>query len=118
MSEDRRQTPRKIAAQTISARDINSNHTLGNLVNMNSEGLMLLSPAPIESGLVFQVELQLKIPFQGRGFLHLGIESMWCSNANEPGHYWTGFRIIDVSLSTLELIEALTAHWETEGSLH
>ena len=48
----------------------------------------------------------------------MGVESLWCSEASELDHYWAGFRIIDISMATSELIESLrdTAQ-EPEGEV-
>lgn len=118
MQEERRHTPRKIASQIIRATDLNTGRELGRVVNLNSEGIMLLAASPVESNLVYQLELRLNTPHQGHGSLQLGVESMWCSSANEPGHYWAGFRTIDISLTTIELIESLISSWETDRQTH
>ncbi len=118
MRNDRRQSPRKLASETIHAQDVNTGHNLGLVVNLNNEGIMLLAPTPIETNLIFQLKLKLHTPHQGYGFLHIGVESMWCSNTNEPDHYWAGFRIIDISLTTIELIESLIDSWETDKTRH
>ncbi len=115
---DRRHLPRKIASQRIRVRDINTNRHLGELVNLSSEGLMLISSQPVESNLVFQLDLELKIPHLDQNHLRLGVESLWCSAANQAQHFWSGFRIIDVSLDTIELIESLIDDWETDEVVH
>lgn len=115
---DRRQLPRKIASERIQVRDTNTNRHIGELVNLNSEGLMLVSRTPVESNLIFQLELKIKKPHRGQGRLRLGAESLWCSNANEANHFWSGYRIIDVSLDTLEMIESMVDGWETDEALH
>jgi len=118
MQIDRRQSPRKLVSETIHVQDVNTGHNLGLAVNLSSEGIMLLTPEPIESNLVYQLELKLKKPLRGHGFLQIGVESMWCSSSNERNHYWAGFRVIDISLETIELIESLIDSWETDRARH
>ena len=115
---ERRLIPRKIAATDIQVQDATTHRPIGQVVNLNSAGMMLIGPQPIESNLIFQLELELSIPHQGRNRLQVGAESLWCSDATESGHFWTGFRIIDLSLETVELIESLVSYWETAAELH
>jgi hypothetical protein len=115
---ERRKIPRKIAPSEIRVRDLITDRHLGQLVNLNSAGMMLISHQPVESNLIFQLVLELSVPHQGQDRLHLGAESLWCSGANESDHYWSGFRIIDVSLETLELIESLVSFWDTTEEIH
>ena len=79
---------------------------------------MIISNEPVENNLVYQLVLKLKTPHRGHGHLSLGVESLWCSAANEPHRFWSGFRIIDVSLDTIELIESLIDSWEVDRSFH
>lgn len=79
---------------------------------------MLMVADPVENNLVFQLELTLDRPIGGQNLLNIGAESLWCSNANEPAHYWAGFRIIDISLDAVEIIETLIGAWETDTISH
>jgi hypothetical protein len=115
---DRRLLPRKIASQRIQVRDINTDRHLGEVVNLTSEGLMIISVEPVENNLVFQLDLELRTPYRGYSCLRLGVESLWCSVANEAQRFWTGFRIIDVSLDTIEIIESLIDSWDLDETLH
>jgi len=115
---DRRQQPRKAASQRIQVWDINTGKPLGEVVNLNSEGLMLVSNGPVENNLVFQLELTLNRPHQGTSRFELGAESLWCCTTDEAERFWSGFRIIDVSLDTIELIESLIDSWETDIVKH
>ncbi len=79
---------------------------------------MLIGSTPVENNLVFQFELQMQHPGDGDESIILGAESLWCSQASEPGRYWSGYRIIDISLAAVELIEGLIDAWETEEERH
>jgi len=75
---------------------------------------MLIGPRAVESNLIFQLELKLQQPCLGQTRLLLGVESRWCCEASEPGRYWTGYQIIDLSLSSAEIIETLIKDWTVE----
>jgi len=116
--DDRRRQPRKIADEIIEVYDLNTDRHLGRVVNLSHEGMMLISPDPMESNLVFQLELVLEHPQHGERKMRFGAESLWCSEANRPHHYWTGFRIIDIALDTIEIIEGLIDDWTIDGDVH
>ena len=76
--------------------DAHSGNILGQLVNLSVDGLMAVSPQRIKRRTVCQVRIPLLIGKQPVE-IQLGIESLWCEDANESGAYWTGFQIIDIS---------------------
>jgi c-di-GMP-binding flagellar brake protein YcgR len=76
--------------------DAHSGKILGQLVNLSVDGLMAVSPRHINCGTVWQVRIPLLIGNQSME-IQIGIESLWCDDANESGSYWTGFQIIDIS---------------------
>jgi len=75
---------------------------------------MLLGPNAVENNLIFQLEMKLQQPCLGQTRLTLGVESMWCCEANEPGRYWTGYQIIDISPSSAEIVKTLIKDWATK----
>ena len=76
--------------------DAHSGKILGQLVNLSVDGLMAVSPRGIKCGTVRQVRVPL-IVGEHSVEIQLGIESLWCEDANESGSHWTGFQIIDIS---------------------
>jgi len=76
--------------------DTHSGNVLGQLVNLSVDGLMAVSPQGINCGTVYQVRIPLMVGDQSVE-IRLGIESLWCEDANESGSHWTGFQIIDIS---------------------
>ena len=109
--QEKRELPRTVADANILAHDINTGRHLGRVVNLNSEGMMLIGPEPVESNFVFQLELALGSPHRGHESLRCGVESLWSRKAHQSGHYWAGFHIIDISLEAAEIIESLVEMW-------
>jgi len=93
--EQRRQRRVKIP-QHPQIRDAHSGTVVGQLVNLSVDGLMAVSPLCISCGTVCQVRIPLIVDDETVE-IQLGIESLWCEDANESGSHWTGFQIIDVS---------------------
>ncbi len=113
---EKRRLPRTVADTNILVHDVNTGRPLGRVVNLSGEGMMLIGPEPVESNLVFQLELALESPHRGHKSLRCGVESLWNSKAHQSGHYWTGFHIIDISPETTEIIESLVEMWLVAGA--
>ncbi|MGD2073753.1 MAG: PilZ domain-containing protein [Gammaproteobacteria bacterium] len=103
--EQRRQ-PRTEVDEPLNVRDAHSGRVLGQLVNVSNEGLMLVSPCPIASGAVHQLQIPVKINAEVRE-LALAAENLWCHDANDTGAYWSGFQIIGISPENRQLLAAL-----------
>jgi hypothetical protein len=96
-SEDRRKYPRKKVDRPLSVDDLGRGEPLGCLVDISIEGLMLISPDPIEVNRVFQLSLELPPAFGAGEVVLFGAESMWREPSSDPGKYWVGFQIIDIA---------------------
>ena len=94
-SEQRRQ-PRVTIPEHPQILDAHSGKVLGHLVNLSVDGLMAVSAGFVHRGTLYQVRIPLLIGDKSVE-IQLGIESLWCEDANESGSYWTGFHIIDIS---------------------
>lgn len=116
--EEKRRTPRKIANEVLKVFDTNTGDYLGRIVNITTEGFMLIGENPIENNSVFQVDMVLAEARFGKDRISFGTESLWCSQANLPNHYWTGFQIIDISIPSSEFIESLIEDWSSDKMRH
>jgi len=103
---ERRQHPRKKVTQPVAVMDHDREALLGYLVDISLSGFMLLCSTPLEINRVFQLGLELP-PACGGQSVRLGAESLWRENSNDPGKYWAGFQIIDISPENLERIKRL-----------
>ena len=70
--------------------------TLGQLVDLSIEGLMMLGQEPIEVNRVFRMTLDVP-PDIDIGPIQFGAESLWVEPSHEAKTHWAGFRIIDIS---------------------
>ena len=86
--------------------DAHNGNILGQLVNLSVEGLMAVSPQGINCGTVCQVRIPLLVGEQSVE-IQLGIESLWCEDANESGSHWTGFQIIDISPAHQKILNSV-----------
>jgi len=66
---------------------------LGHLVDITSEGIKLVSKAPIAAGKDFQLRMQLPEHYFEDRVLRFEAVSLWSSNDVNPDFYDTGFRV-------------------------
>lgn len=80
---------------------------LGYLGNVSEDGLMLISDLPLLVGPDF--ELQLKVPGHA-GALHLinlTASCLWCHEDQNPGHYDSGFMLLQAPCEYDQLVLSL-----------
>lgn len=102
-----RKLERKELSQTIQVHDIINGGLFGELVNITTEGIMVMTDREIETQAIFQLSLELPEPLIGSAQLVLGADCLWCRRAENFSRYWAGFQVIDASELALEQIEAL-----------
>lgn len=106
--QTRRQQQRVELHKPISVININTHKKMGALVNITTEGFMLMSDTLIESNRIYSVSLLLADAMNGHKQVDLGSDCLWSRDEVEGERYWAGFQIIDASRSALDYIEALT----------
>ena len=81
---------------------------LGRLVNVTTEGLMLVSPRSLATDTLYQVILALPEPVNGVQQIELGMDCLWTSPTDPTADmYWSGCHIIDISDTMLEHLTVL-----------
>lgn len=102
-----RKLERKELNQSVVVHDTINGGVFGELVNITSEGLMIMTDREIETQAIFQLALQLPEPMRGSDQLILGADCLWCRRAENFYRYWAGFQVIDASDQALAQIDAL-----------
>jgi len=105
--QTRRQQQRFELHKPISVININTQKKMGDLVNITTEGFMLMSDTFIESNRIYPISLILPDAISGHKQVDLGTDCLWSRVEVEDERYWAGFQIIDASRSALDRIEAL-----------
>ena len=106
-----RKLERKEINQTIRAHDIINGGNLGELVNITTQGMMLMTEKDIQANSIFQLELGLPTEIRGSSTLMAGVDCLWCKPIENSHLYWAGFHIIDISTTGLEQIETLITNY-------
>ncbi len=93
--------------QAIVILDTINGGAFGELVNITTEGLMVMADREIETQAIFQLALQLPEPIKGSDQIVVGADCLWCRRAENFYRYWAGFQIIDASEQALAQLEVL-----------
>ncbi len=110
---EKRRVPRKRAPEKVTVYDQATENAVGQVVNMSTGGMLLLSDKPIPVDSVYQFRIALPEPIDGADSLYFGAESLWGSPAMDENYYWTGFQIIDIAESDSRILEILIKDWRS-----
>ena len=109
MSE-RRKIERKYLIYYLRVFDRNTNLFMGNLVDITTKGLMMMSETPIKPNTVFTMAMDLPEPIHG---IHgskkvtFDAKSIRCEQDSNPAFYNTGFEFVSINDEDVETIKAL-----------
>lgn len=110
--DNKRKQVRKVAHIVLEISDHHTGASLGQVVNITTEGLLLISRAPIAIDAVFQMDMHLTEPPNTTSF---GATALWSSPARQEGCFWTGFHIIDISPEVRQTIDQMVEDWQAES---
>jgi len=105
---DQRRQKRKRLVYYLEVFDITDDVLLGHMVDITTDGLMIVTKQPIESDKVFQLELSLPERDAGKEFIVFGARSVWCKQDVNPELYGAGFQFVKIDPEDAEIIEGLT----------
>lgn len=80
---------------------------IGRLVNIHTQGLMVVGDLGLEEDRIYTLDLHLPEPVNGQLVIQLGADCLWTREADLVGKYWVGFSIIDASPQAIESIRGL-----------
>ena len=108
--QDSRGQNRIEVSEVIRVIDRQTGTTLGQLVNVSEDGLMILSTGPVEENCIFQLSLEFSEDSDNaaEGPLSIGVESLWVNSSGDQSQHWVGFYIIDISDTDLHRIRLLS----------
>jgi hypothetical protein len=84
-----------------------SGKKLGDVVNLSTNGLMMITSKPIESDSLYQLECVSHGPDGQEARFTAGVEVLWTSPASQPDTTWAGLQIIDIDLESRQALLAL-----------
>lgn len=111
MSSQNRKLQRREIGRTVRIRDVITDARVGELVNITTEGMMIISDREVVTNSIFQLKLELPEPIDGHDTIDVGVDCLWCRTADNFGRFWSGYQIIDASPEAISTIEALIANY-------
>ncbi|MEE8574236.1 MAG: PilZ domain-containing protein [Thermodesulfobacteriota bacterium] len=111
IDDHKRLLERKHTTYYFDVLDRGSGELVGRTVDITSEGLMLVSEAPIELNKIF--ELKLIIPFEvaGSNQIEFDAESHWGKPDVNPEHRITGFKFTKITPEEITKIKRLAEEY-------
>ena len=91
--------------------DQETNELLGHLVDITSEGIMLISEAPLPLNKVFHLRMMLPKEIIGKEVLEFSAQSLWSKKDINPDFYDTGFKLIDLIEADARRVDQLIHHF-------
>ena len=107
-----RKQKRIVLNQPIEINDVINGGKFGELINISTEGLMVMTKCFIPTQAIYQLSINLPASLQGKESLDLGADCLWCHREEHSIHYWAGLQIIDASDTAMYQIRELIAHYK------
>jgi len=106
--DNRRGKRRRTLTGTVEIVNRMDSQILGRLVNVTTEGLMLVNATPLTTDMLYQVELKLPEKINELDYIELGMDCLWTSPTTpDADMYWSGCHIIDISDDMFAVLETL-----------
>ncbi len=87
--------------------DENAQKQIGYLVDITEHGFMLLSEEAIPVGETRKLKLEITNDVDDRPFLTFTAKSIWCEPDLSPGHFNTGFEMVELKPSDAQIIQSI-----------
>lgn len=83
--------------QPITIVDTINGGAFGELINVSTDGIMVMTQKEIPTHSIYQLALELPVDIEGSRLVELGADCLWCRKAENFHRFWAGFQIIDAS---------------------
>ena len=107
MHHNKRQLKRVHLIYYLRIFDNDNGENIGHLVDITTEGIMMISEGPIPSGKDFSLRMQLPTNITGRDEIEFSAHCLWCKKDINPDFYVSGYRINTITPQEAKTITAL-----------
>ncbi len=104
---DQRKLKRWYLVMYLRVYDQDTQELLGHIVDINKDGLRLVSDKPIGPHQRFRLWVDVPKENAAHQRIFLEAESLWCGRDINPDFYDTGFRILNIGASALLQLQLL-----------
>lgn len=104
---DQRAVPRRHLIYYLRVFDTKTNTLVGNLVDISTKGIMVVSEHPIPTKQRYTLRMVLPESIDGSREVEFLAESRWCQNDANADFYDTGFELLDPNMGFLDAVDRL-----------
>ena len=109
--KERRKANRFSLNYYMSAINAETNQKVGNVVDISTQGIMLVSETPIPVGEIIIIRLPLDQTIFEKPALEFKVMSIWCHPDVEPTSYSIGFELMDMASEDVETISHIAVRF-------
>ncbi len=109
--DERRKAERKDLVYYSRVSDSISGRDLGNLINITSEGAMVLCERPVEVDKAMQLVIEMPEGLANKSQLLVAAKSLWCQEDVNPEFYDVGFGFTNLTPEDSEIIKRLVENF-------
>ena len=106
-AREMRKLVRKKVSGHVDVMDLNREETLGRLVNIHQEGLMVVGDVLLSPDSLYRVRLCPTSQFDGVEALDIDVDCLWVRDSADNGVNWSGFYIADIAAENKPKLQAL-----------
>jgi len=114
-AKDKRRVERKYLVFYLRVFDGLGSKVMGHLVNISSNGIMLLSDFPIPINEEYKLRMRLPHELVENAEVIFNATSRWCRNDKNPDFYMTGFQFHDITPALKNIILCLIDEFSYGG---
>jgi hypothetical protein len=107
MIPDRRKVSRRFLSHTIRVFNKASGQQIGNLVDITTGGVLIVSPKPMTKNRIVHMRLELTTELSHKPFLEFTTRCKWCREDIDPRFYKIGFQITKLPPEGAEIIQII-----------
>lgn len=104
---DKRREKRKQLIYYLRVVDRNTDKLFGQLVDITTEGMKLVSEKPVEPDTTYELKMLLPEEIENRKEVYFEANCQWCKRDVNPNFYSIGFEFIRISTQDINIIKNL-----------
>lgn len=105
--KDRRKNKRRYLLYYTRVYDTAAHKQAGNLVDITTQGIMVLSPEPFEVGKKYRLRIELSDDVSELPFMELDVLTRWSHPDIDPRLFSTGFEIFELAAGEEKIIQRI-----------
>lgn len=109
---ERRREKRHHLIHYLRIYDRHTGADLGNLVNINTSGIMIISSNPITEGVLLELRMDFPEEFEGQRSMEFDARSVWVGVDENPDWFAIGLKSINITAEDLELLKHLIEFYQ------